>query len=437
MSFDHAVVMGAGIAGHAAAAVLARTFQRVTVLEHDAFPEAVAPRDGVPQAHHVHWWLGRGDELLADLFPGLPDQLRERGGLRIDWSRDVRWHEHGVWKSHSPSDIESWSTSRALLEVCLRAELDTLPNVRLQPNTAAKGLVLDAEKRRVTGVDTPSGVLEADVVADCTGRNSPVFGWLEAAGIPAVPETQVHGDVVCATRQMLPRTPPEFNGLLQRAQAPDKRSAIAFAIEDRRWMVTLFGVHGEAPPDDDAEWRTFARALPDRTVAALIADCQPLTPVVRTTFRGSRWRRVERAKLPGRLVILGEALCSLNPLYGQGMTLAVLQAHTLGRLLQGLEAKDLDRALRKAPGHLAKVLRPAWDLAAREDFRHAETTGDRSTFTGLVNRYTHRLSQLAEQDAALSLKAQRVLHLQAPLTSLFDQGTVWKVLRGPSAPPTK
>jgi phytoene dehydrogenase-like protein len=65
---DHAIVIGAGIAGLLAAGVLARHFGAVSVLEKDALPVAPVARRGVPQGAHAHVLLQGGQDALETLF---------------------------------------------------------------------------------------------------------------------------------------------------------------------------------------------------------------------------------------------------------------------------------------------------------------------------------------------------------------------------------
>lgn len=68
---QHAIVIGASMAGLLAARVLSDHFERVTVVERDRFPESEQARKGVPQGRHIHILLNKGASILADLFPDL------------------------------------------------------------------------------------------------------------------------------------------------------------------------------------------------------------------------------------------------------------------------------------------------------------------------------------------------------------------------------
>ena len=68
---EHAVVLGASMAGLLAARALAEAYERVTVVERDTLPVAGPARKGVPQGRHVHALLPRGQQVVDELFPGL------------------------------------------------------------------------------------------------------------------------------------------------------------------------------------------------------------------------------------------------------------------------------------------------------------------------------------------------------------------------------
>lgn len=427
---EHAIVMGGSMAGLLAGRVLADRFERVTIVERDRI-DATEPiaRKGVPQGRHVHNLLARGDAVLDGLFPELFRTLEARGAVHVDWSRDTRWHHHGVWKGRFDSGVESWLMSRPLLEWCVRELIQADPHIDLR--TGVRAITPEMDGGRVTGLALDDGSrLEADLVLDCTGRGTKTPQWLAEAGFGDVATSTIRCDVVYATREMRPRSPPPYKVLAQVAPPPGKRSAVAFAIEGDRWMVTLFGYHGEHPPSDDAGWRAFSRSLPEDEMARLVEDADALTDVTRYHFETTTWRRYERlARRPAGLVVLGDAVCSFNPIYGQGMTSAALQAEALRETLSACTStEDIRRVEHSLPAKFAKVVNECWQAVASEDFRHAETRGDRHPAAAFINWYTRRLHRLAAHDPIVVTKFLRVMHMQAPVSSLFDPITAAKVV---------
>ena len=426
-----AVVIGASMAGLVCARVLADRFEEVVVLDRDRLTDTPDPRDGVPQGRHVHNLLSRGDRVLDRLFPDLYGALRDGGAIRIDWSRDVRWHHHGVWKARCESGVESWLMSRPFLEDCVRKQLLRVPNVRIESPVAVADFVVGEDDARVTGLRLEDGKeVAADLVLDCSGRNGVDSETLARAGFPKPRSLSIGVDVVYCTREMRPRKTPDFSAIAQIAPPPGKRSGVAFAIENDRWVVTLFGYHGDHPPRDEAGWTAFAESLDQPDIYRLIMDSDPLTPPRRFHYRASEWRRYDRAaRRPARLLNLGDSVCSFNPIYGQGMTSATLQAEALDKWLA--ESGDLNRIHEEMPKRLARVINECWQAVASEDFRHAETRGDRIPLAAAINWYTRRVHRLASKHDDIETAFLKVMHMERGFGSLFHPSIMTRALMRP------
>lgn len=420
------------MAGLLAARALSDHFEKVTILERDELPSTDEPRKGVPQGRHVHNLLSKGDEILTDFFPGLLDDLAAAGAVRADWSRDVRWHHHGVWKARVDSGVESFLMSRPLLERLVREHVERMPSIELRRNVAAEALEL--VDGRVCGAriedrnDGTQSVLEADLVVDCTGRGSKMPRWLADAGCSEIETLKINSDVVYATRIMRgPSKPPGFKVLAQIAPPPGKRSAVMFSIERGLWQVTLFGYHGEHPPADEDGWLAFAKSLVVPDASEAIASFEPVGRIERIHFPASQWRRLDRVHgFPAGLIVMGDAICSFNPIYGQGMTVAALEAQALRSALANND--DLDAASAEVRTTFARIVDDAWKAVASEDFRHRETTGARMRGAAFINWYTRRVHQLAAHDPRIVRDFLAVMHMQASVTSLFTPRTLAKVL---------
>lgn len=411
-----AIIIGASMAGLVSAAVAANHFDEVIVFEKDAIPDGAQPRPGVPQGNHVHNLLTRGDAVLGRLFPTLFQQLETGGAQRVDWSNDVRWHHHGVWKKRIASGLESWFMSRPMLEDCVRRDLLRQNKVTCRDGVSVDRFVLTGDS--VTGVRLSSGEeVQADLVIDCSGRRADLFAHLAEAGYAKPPTQRIISDVVYATRLIRPNKAPDCKALVQIAPPPGKRSGVTFAIEDGLWMFTLFGYHGNPPPKDDAGFQAFADSLDQPDLGAFLADSRPASDVKKYHFRESLWQRFDKVGPgPKRLVQLGDAVCSFNPIYGQGMTSATLQAEVLDTLLA---TTTLDQIHIRAPKPIAAVVNECWAAVASEDFRHAETTGDKMSGAGVINWYTRRLHRRASMDSQTETAFLKVMHMEKGFGSLF------------------
>jgi 2-polyprenyl-6-methoxyphenol hydroxylase-like FAD-dependent oxidoreductase len=161
---------------------------------------------------------------------------------------------------------------------------------------------------------------------------------------------------------------------------------------------------------------SFAAGLaPDRVVAAIrMAD--PLTEACRFRYPESRWRRYDKmSRFPEGLVVLGDAICSFNPVYGQGMTIAALQAQALGECLRSGTNELAKRYFRAA----AKPIGVAWQFAVGGDLSLPQVEGHRPLSVRMSNAYVARLQTAAESDVAVAEQFARVVGLLDPPAALL------------------
>ena len=126
---EHAVVLGASLAGLLTARVLSESFDRVTVVDRDPLPEGPVPRRGVPQGWQSHGMHARGREIFEELFPGLTDDLVAHGASVGDVQGDVRWVNDGYRLRAQTCGLQGIAFSRPLLEDRVRARVRALPGV--------------------------------------------------------------------------------------------------------------------------------------------------------------------------------------------------------------------------------------------------------------------------------------------------------------------
>jgi 2-polyprenyl-6-methoxyphenol hydroxylase-like FAD-dependent oxidoreductase len=198
--------------------------------------------------------------------------------------------------------------------------------------------------------------------------------------------------------------------------------------EDDRWNVTLYGYGaGHRPPTDDAGWKAFAATVTDPDVVAALEQAEPLGPIVTHAYPASVRRRYDRLKrFPDRLLVMGDALCSFNPIYGQGMAVATLEAVELRKCLLEGEAGLSRRFMKAAQGPVEH----AWKLATGADLALPEIDQVAPLPDRIMGRYMQRLLRVAAHDVVVTRAFLAVTGMVAPPTSLLAPAVLRRVLRG-------
>jgi flavin-dependent dehydrogenase len=450
--YGHAIVVGASIAGLLAARVLADHFERVTVVERDQLPTGPAFRAGVPQSRHLHVLLGRGLDLYEQLFPGFEAGILEAGAVVVFWA-DALWLNAAGWSRRYRSPIRLLGVSRELLEWQVRTRVSSA-GVAFRPGLEVVGLAASSDSSTVTGVrvrprtssslprPNPPREIAADLVVDASGRSSRASRWLVELGYPLVDETKIDAFLGYATRRY--RIPASLQAdwrmLVLPPAPPSTRGGVVFPVEGGQWLVTLGGYAGDHPPTDEAGFLEFARSLRDPLLYETIRDAEPVSPIHGFAQTANQWRHFERlAGWPERLVVVGDAACAFNPVYGQGMTVAGITAEALGRRLAEHRARsggDLTGLARSFQQQVARHGADAWQLSTGEDLRYATTEGPRPGRLGrLLYRYADRVLTVANGNAQVQAAFLRVLHLQDRPTMLFHPRVLLPVLAGRRAAP--
>jgi len=431
----HALVYGGSISGLIAAGVLSRHFERVTLVERDHFESGPQARKGVPQAQHAHSLLSRGLNIFNEVFPGFSEDLKAAGGIIMDMTEHHAWCMGGNWIPRGRIGLDLTCQSRPLLEWVIRQRLQALPNVRVLDGHEVTGFLTSPDKARVTGIrfQAPGGgqeeTLEADLVADASGRGSRAPQWLESLGYPRVEETHIHVDVRYATR--LYHRPqgfePGWELLSISPKLPAQRKVGTIQrIEGERWLVMLGGWLGEGPSTtDDADFLQFARTLPQPHLYEALRNAEPFGPIHHYRFSHNQWRHYERmSRFPEGLTVMGDAFCSFNPIYGQGMTTGALQAQALDECLR----QGLGGVSQRYRQHVGQLLQLPWTMATTGDLRFPEVEGKRPPGFGLTNWYGDRFQRLAARDPEALRTFMRVMHMVASPSTMAAPRMLLKAL---------
>jgi 2-polyprenyl-6-methoxyphenol hydroxylase-like FAD-dependent oxidoreductase len=429
-SFGHAVVIGGSIAGLLSARVLSDHFHKVTLLERDPRPDSADPRKGIPQGRHLHVVMEAGLKVLEDLFPGVTKEMQAEGADLSDAGRDTAWHHYGAWKPRYVSGIETILCTRPYLEWKVRGRIATLPNVEVRHECTVTELLTEEARTQVTGVrlEGPEGAasLSASLVVDASGRGSRAPRWLESLGYGRPEEEQVSIDLAYTSRlyERPAQVPGDWKVLGVYSRPPATRSALMCNVEGGRWMVSLSGYFGDHPPTDEQGFLDFARSLPAPHVYHTLRNARPVTPPVMHKIPSSRWLHYERMpRLPEGLLLLGDTVCALNPVYGQGMTVISQAAQLL--------ARQLTTQARTSPGHLrglsrrfqkqlATLLFTPWLMSTTMDLRFPQAQGKRYPGLGLVHWTFGNMLDLTSQDAKACHQFFEVLHMRKGTEALLQ-----------------
>jgi 2-polyprenyl-6-methoxyphenol hydroxylase-like FAD-dependent oxidoreductase len=449
--YPHAIVIGGSIAGMTTARVLTDYCERVTIIERDVASTAKEFRKGVPQARHAHIILKGGEQVLEGLFPGLRQELLTQGAHSLNVGSDFDWFMLGQWRKKFSSSIVTTACSRPLLEAAIRVYLSHHPRVALMQEREVIGLMLDETKTRVAGVRFRArhGVptvadLPAALVVDASGRDSEAPHWLHELGFPTPLESNVTSKPGYATR--LYEVPASFDGgwkglYMQPSALDHKRGVFVAPLEGKRWQITLIGMAGDYPPSTEDEFLEFTRSLPDQRLYELLKESKPISDIWGFRRGENRLRHYEKlSRYIEGFMVCGDAVYALNPVYGQGMTVAAIGSLALGECLRNQQKKypdgNLNGLAQTFQKRLATVIAGPWQLATGEDRRWNvdENLVPADFPTRMMQSYIGKLLYIALTDTDVAEAFAHVQQMLKPPTSLFRLDIFWKVLtrRGPA-----
>ncbi|MFE5559502.1 FAD-dependent oxidoreductase [Streptomyces sp. NPDC056544] len=431
-------MLGASIGGLFAARVLSDTFDRVTLIDRDTLPETDENRKGVPQGRHAHAILPAGTKWLQETFPGLLEQFEADGVSVVREPDEMHFAPGGhllSQKGRRRDPIPTYQPNRPQLEGGVRARLRALANIEITDRCEASGLINSPDGRRVVGVrvvDRDDGAereIAADLVVDATGRGGRTTRWLADLGYDQPQEDRLAIDIKYVSRNL--KVAPGALGskkVVIVGACPGRPTGATFLQHgDDHWMLTLIGYGGHHPPTDPGEFLEFAKPILPPDVFEVLCAAEPLDDPVAHRYPASVRRRYERLeRFPDGLLVFGDALCSFNPVYGQGMSAAALQAEAL----QDALAQGRDQLPRRFFKTAARRIEVAWQMALGSDLSLPEVPGPRPLPVRVLNAYFGWLMTAAEHDSALTQEFVKVSSLLSPPTILLTPATIGRVVVG-------
>ncbi|MGZ3846628.1 MAG: FAD-dependent oxidoreductase [Flavisolibacter sp.] len=451
MNFQHsarkkrAIVLGGSFAGLMTAKVLSDHYEEVIILEKDPIHHYPESRKGQPHTKHLHGLLPKGLHILCDYFPGLFSEIVANGGIVCDFGASMNWFTHGGFKKRVLLNIDGVSLSRPLLEHLVRERVFALPNVSVLESTVAKTLVSSEDKRNVTGViiehrdNETTTMITSDLVVDCTGRGSRTPHWLKELGYDEVPINEVKINVTYTTR-LYKRDPADVRVNSWMACTPEapreRRNGAAFAIENNQWIISVGGWHGEKAATNEPEFLAFLKTLPNPEIYDIACNCEPLSDIIQYKYPTSIRRNYEKLKrFPSGFLVLGDAALSFNPVYGQGISSACLQAVELDKILG--ERVEENRLARIFFRRTLKIKDRLWQMSTNEDFRFPETTGTRPLGIKLINRYVSLVHKATIRDEEVCKAFLKVMGLIEAPSILLSPKILWRTLKASTTRPSQ
>lgn len=434
MKHDLAVVIGGSIAGMMAARALSNHYTRVIIVEKDPLADADQPRKGVPQANHIHVLLDSGLDTLEHFFPGIINDMVQQGVEKRRWSEDMRWFQGGSWKTREPSGFSFYPQSRVQLEQRIRSRLRQLPSVEIRTDSGVQGLLYDAARQAVTGVRIIQAGQEtdlaADLVIDATGRGSRILTWLDELGYAKPPKESQQIDLAYFSRvYKQSATPCDWQGLASHPLPELARGGIVLPLDAAHWIVTLFGYANDFPTSTDEEsFLAYARSLPIPDIYDTLVSATPVTDVVKYSYPQQTLQRYDKvSRFPAGLLVLGDALCSLDPVFGQGMTIACLESRALDQLLLAQPA-DLQQLRQKFFRACQKIIAVPWLITQSEALRFPAVQGRRTPLIRGLQWYTQQVFDLSAHSVEVYRAFLNVMHLKAGPHTLFYPAVLGRVL---------
>ncbi|EQB37143.1 MULTISPECIES: NAD(P)/FAD-dependent oxidoreductase [Virgibacillus] len=423
---ERAIIIGGSIAGKLAAKALSTSFREVIILETGPRWDEKTPRKRVPQTYHPHVLLKGGEEAIEELFPRFLDELIADGGIITNFTRDLKWHHFGAWKQRFTGELVMVQQSRPMLEWHLQQRINNIANIETKYGMRVDRLLANSRYNQVIGVNVRSlqtneeENMTADLVVDASGFGSNVMNWLKPFRVNVV-EEKVAIKLFYATRYFRLHHHEELdwcNMLISPSFPENPYGAFIQTVEGDRFSVTFSGYANEQPPKTENAFQAYAKKLPTSEVTKFLAKADPISKINIHKIPYQVRRRFDLVNLPAGLLVIGDAHCRFDPVFGQGISVAAMEALALQESL--VETRTFNRKFgREFHRAIAKVIATPWDMATTEVLRHPDIKGDRSVILPFKQWYSRKVYELSAVDPEIYLRLVKVMNLMEPPTHLF------------------
>ncbi|WP_127529779.1 FAD-dependent oxidoreductase [Paenibacillus kobensis] len=376
---ERAIVIGGGISGLLAAKVLSEYYGEILVIDRDALPDLPENRPGTPQAFQPHRLSPRGSLILNRLFPGLTEELLTNGAPSSQGRASYLINPYGNMVTVNPQQEALFS--RALLEWALRRRVQMIPHVHFLARTDVLGFYPTPDRSQIIGVQIQErgsaqaqvNPITSDLVIDCSGRSSKAVQWLTELGYD-VPEPELlRVSLGYSTRHYkIPSDKADQWNVLRSEGDPARGTytAVLSVIENNIAEMTLWGLGGRYPATNAEQ---FEREVAQLANPIFMERLQELEPV--SSPRGYRVPELTRQhfeqmrRWPSGLLVMGDAFAQFDPIYGQGMTVAAIEAEILAACLSQQQLRPRSDFELSVLQRMQDTIEPAWWLNGVADLR--------------------------------------------------------------------
>ncbi|MEH6994352.1 glutamate synthase subunit beta [Neobacillus drentensis] len=433
-SKNTAIIIGGGISGKLAARVLSNHYKEVIILERDQEQVGPYPRKGAPQGEHLHALLHAGESGLEELFPGITEHFYHSGAIKINSTIDLAWFHHGAWKVRYDGGYSTTLQTRPHLEWHVEQYIKRIPNVVFYYNQVVQDLLYNEEQNQIIGVQLKDESFKADLVVDASGVSSLSSTWFRKQGFGITEEkVEINLSYVSKQFELSEDQDRDWKIKMVYPKPPqEKMGGTISKVEGNRYIVTLIGYHNSVNDKevlkDNSGFIEMVKKLPRLDIYQEIENATPLTKTSLYRIPNIIWRRYDKVEnLPNGLVVIGDTVCRIDPVFGQGMSIAILEALALQKLLQKHKGE-----LHKVPvafhKKAAKIISPIWNMVITEDLRYPATKGKKPFGLSIQQWYAKNIFLLSSQNQEVYNSFVKVMNLVRPITSLMKPSIIKSVL---------
>ncbi|HDR7967719.1 MULTISPECIES: NAD(P)/FAD-dependent oxidoreductase [Bacillus cereus group] len=434
--FNKAIVIGGSIAGKLAAKALSTAFKEVIIIEAGERWDGKASRKRVPQSNHPHVLLKGGENAIEELFPNITNELIEAGSIVNNFTRDLKWHQFGSWKQPFIGEVHMIQQSRSMLEAHIQKRIEQISNITIKYETLVEGLVVNEKLNKVCGVKMEclntgnQEEIHADIIVDASGFGSKSIAWLREYEIE-VQEEKVRIDLFYVTRmfKLKENEKLDYCNTLMSPSFPDNPYGVLIqTIEDHRYFVTFSGYANEKAPQTDGEFYNFAENLSIPHVTDFLNKAVAISDIKTYKIPYQVRRRFDlTTNMPEGLLVVGDANCRFDPVFGQGVSVAAMEAHQLQLLLQ--RRQKLDHAFtQQFYKETAHIIQTPWEMTTTEISRHPQLKRELTIKQKFQLWYTKQIYQLSATDSDVYIRLVKVMNLIRSPFHLFHPKVLFAVL---------